>query len=82
MNFIVKEKKFRIGEIPIVFFDRHLGTTKMSLGIAVEAAVIVWLLSLRRITVPVKERIETLKHIIVDMVQKPVEKLSLRTHQG
>ncbi|MFC1606585.1 polyprenol monophosphomannose synthase [Candidatus Latescibacterota bacterium] len=33
---------FTIKEIPIVFYDREKGTSKMSFGIASEAAVMVW----------------------------------------
>ena len=37
---------FRIREIPIVFYDRTKGTSKMSFSIAWEAALIVWKLRL------------------------------------
>lgn len=40
---------FRIKEIPIVFYDRTKGTSKMSFGIAREAAWMVWKLRLLRI---------------------------------
>ena len=42
-------KGFRIKEIPIVFYDRTEGTSKMSLNIAFEAAWIVWKLRFLRI---------------------------------
>jgi len=40
---------FRLGEIPIIFTDRKLGTSKMSLRIAVEALTVVWWLRLQGI---------------------------------
>ncbi len=40
---------FRIKEIPIVFYDRTKGTSKMSFGIAREAAWMVWKLRFLRI---------------------------------
>mgnify|MGYP000899337310 CR=1 FL=1 len=39
-------KGFRIKEIPIVFYDRAKGTSKMSFHIAREAAIMVWKLRL------------------------------------
>jgi len=56
---------FRIKELPIVFVDRRLGTSKMHLNIAIEAFTIVWRLRLhsllgrlphRRAIVPVRPR--------------------------
>lgn len=53
MNFLCMEKGFRIGEIPIIFIDRHAGTSKMSKKIVREAVFMVWKLKagslLRRI---------------------------------
>jgi dolichol-phosphate mannosyltransferase len=53
MNFLCMEKGFRIGEVPIIFIDRHAGTSKMSKKIVREAVVMVWKLKagslLRRI---------------------------------
>ncbi|NMC73437.1 MAG: polyprenol monophosphomannose synthase [Geobacteraceae bacterium] len=53
MNFLCMEKGFRIGEVPIIFIDRHAGTSKMSKRIVREAVVMVWKLKagsiLRRI---------------------------------
>lgn len=42
MNFRCMEKGFRIGEVPIIFIDRHAGTSKMSKKIVREAVVMVW----------------------------------------
>jgi dolichol-phosphate mannosyltransferase len=41
-------KGFRIREIPIIFMDREVGTSKMSKRIGLEALWIVWELRLRR----------------------------------
>ena len=41
-------KGFRIREIPIIFMDREVGTSKMSKKIGLEALWIVWELKLRR----------------------------------
>jgi dolichol-phosphate mannosyltransferase len=40
---------FRLSEVPIIFTDRKLGTSKMSLRIAVEALTVVWWLRLQGI---------------------------------
>jgi dolichol-phosphate mannosyltransferase len=42
MKYRAKKKGFSIGEIPIIFVDRHAGTTKMSNAIIWEALIIVW----------------------------------------
>ena len=42
MNYHAWTRKFRIIEIPIVFVDRHAGTSKMSRRIVWEAAFLVW----------------------------------------
>ncbi|MBT0662794.1 polyprenol monophosphomannose synthase [Geobacter pelophilus] len=42
MNYRCMERGFRIGEIPIIFIDRHAGTSKMSKKIVREAVVMVW----------------------------------------
>jgi dolichol-phosphate mannosyltransferase len=47
MNFRAWRKKFRIKEIPIVFVDRHAGTSKMSKAIVREAVTLVWKLKFR-----------------------------------
>jgi dolichol-phosphate mannosyltransferase len=46
MNYRCMEKGFRIGEIPIIFIDRHAGTSKMSRKIVREAVLMVWKLKL------------------------------------
>jgi dolichol-phosphate mannosyltransferase len=47
MNFRAWKKGFRIGEVSIVFVDRHSGTSKMSKRIIWEAIYKVWLLRLK-----------------------------------
>ncbi|MBN2289240.1 MAG: polyprenol monophosphomannose synthase [Candidatus Glassbacteria bacterium] len=47
VNFKVWRKKFRIKEIPIVFVDRHSGTSKMNRRIVFEAVWMVWWLKLQ-----------------------------------
>ena len=42
MNYKVWKKGFKIKEIPIVFTDRTLGQSKMTLGIIFEAIFMVW----------------------------------------
>ncbi len=49
MNFRCWRKGFRICEIPIIFVDRHSGTSKMSRRIICEAIWIVWWLRLQRL---------------------------------
>jgi dolichol-phosphate mannosyltransferase len=46
MNYRCMEKGFRMGEIPIIFIDRHAGTSKMSKKIVREAVWMVWKLKL------------------------------------
>jgi dolichol-phosphate mannosyltransferase len=46
MNYRCHEKGYRIGEIPIIFVDRHAGTSKMSKQIVREAILMVWKLKL------------------------------------
>lgn len=46
MNYRCHEQGFRIGEIPIIFVDRHAGTSKMSKQIVREAVFMVWKLKL------------------------------------
>lgn len=46
MNYRCKEKGFRIGEVPIIFIDRHAGTSKMSKKIVREAVLMVWKLKI------------------------------------
>jgi len=42
MNYRCKEKGFRIVEVPIIFIDRHAGSSKMSRKIVCEAVFMVW----------------------------------------
>ena len=46
MNYRCMEKGFRIVEVPIIFIDRHAGSSKMSKKIVREAIVMVWKLKL------------------------------------
>jgi len=46
MNFRCVEKGFRAAEVPIIFIDRHAGTSKMSKRIVREAVLMVWKLKL------------------------------------
>ena len=46
MNYRCIEKGFKVGEIPIIFIDRHSGTSKMSKKIVREAVLMVWKLRL------------------------------------
>ncbi len=46
MNYRCMEKGFRIGEVPIIFIDRHAGTSKMSKKIVREAVLMVWKLKI------------------------------------
>jgi dolichol-phosphate mannosyltransferase len=49
LSFLCWRKGFRIREIPIVFADRHVGMSKMSRRIILEASVVVWRLFLLRL---------------------------------
>ena len=49
MNYRCMEKGFRISEIPIIFIDRHAGSSKMSGSIVREAVLMVWKLRLKTI---------------------------------
>jgi dolichol-phosphate mannosyltransferase len=46
MNFRCVEKGFRVSEVPIIFIDRHAGSSKMSKRIVREAVLMVWKLKL------------------------------------
>jgi dolichol-phosphate mannosyltransferase len=46
MHFKAWKKGFRIRELPIIFVDRHAGSSKMSRKVMMEAAWIVWKLKL------------------------------------
>lgn len=55
MNYRCVEQGFRVTEVPIIFIDRHAGTSKMSKRIVREAVLMVWKLrvgSLLRRLVP------------------------------
>ncbi|GAB4183105.1 MAG: polyprenol monophosphomannose synthase [Calditrichia bacterium] len=47
MNFKAWKRKFRIKEIPIIFYDRTVGSSKMNKKIMIEAALMVWKLKLK-----------------------------------
>jgi len=47
MNFKAWKKGFRLIEIPIIFIDRAVGTSKMSKGIIKEAVWMVWKLKIK-----------------------------------
>jgi dolichol-phosphate mannosyltransferase len=49
MKYRASKKGFSIGEIPIIFIDRHSGVSKISKAIILEALIIVWKLRLGRI---------------------------------
>lgn len=42
MHYRAWKKGFKIKEIPIIFVDRHSGTSKMSRKVMFEAAIVVW----------------------------------------
>jgi dolichol-phosphate mannosyltransferase len=46
MNFRTWKRNFRIKEIPIIFYDRTVGKSKMTRKIMVEAAFVVWRLKI------------------------------------
>jgi len=46
MNYRCVENGFRVGELPIIFIDRHAGSSKMSKKIVREAVVMVWKLKI------------------------------------
>lgn len=46
MNFRCVQRGFRVGEVPIIFIDRHAGSSKMSKKIVREAVIMVWKLKL------------------------------------
>lgn len=46
LNYRCMEKGLRIAEVPIIFIDRHAGTSKMSKKIVREAVLMVWKLKL------------------------------------
>jgi dolichol-phosphate mannosyltransferase len=47
MNYRCMERGLRITEIPIIFIDRHAGSSKMSRRIVREAVIMVWKLRLQ-----------------------------------
>jgi dolichol-phosphate mannosyltransferase len=56
MNYRCRERGLRIVEIPIIFIDRHAGTSKMSKKIVREAVVMVWKLRLGSLFSPLRRR--------------------------
>ena len=42
MNYRCVEHGFRVTEVPIIFIDRHAGSSKMSKRIVREAVLMVW----------------------------------------
>ncbi|GFO56164.1 dolichyl-phosphate beta-D-mannosyltransferase [Geomonas sp. Red276] len=46
MNFRCVERGFKVAEVPIIFIDRHAGTSKMSKKIVREAVLMVWKLKI------------------------------------
>ena len=46
MNFKAWKRGFRIKEIPIIFYDRTVGSSKMNKKIMIEAALMVWKLKI------------------------------------
>ena len=52
MNFRCVEHGFRVTEVPIIFIDRHAGTSKMSKRIVREAVLMVWKLKLGSLARP------------------------------
>ncbi|HJV34085.1 polyprenol monophosphomannose synthase [Geomonas sp.] len=42
MNYRAVERGFKVAEVPIIFIDRHAGTSKMSKKIVREAVLMVW----------------------------------------
>jgi dolichol-phosphate mannosyltransferase len=46
MNFRCVERGFKVTEVPIIFIDRHAGSSKMSKRIVREAVLMVWKLKL------------------------------------
>lgn len=49
MKFLFYKKGFRIAEIPILFIDRHAGSSKMSKAVVYESIFMVWKLKIRSI---------------------------------
>ncbi|HPD19321.1 MAG TPA: polyprenol monophosphomannose synthase, partial [Candidatus Goldiibacteriota bacterium] len=46
MHYKAWKKGFKIKEIPVIFVDRHSGTSKMSRKVMFEAAMVVWKLKM------------------------------------
>ena len=58
VNFHAWKKGFRIRELPIVFVDRHSGTSKMDRRIIIEAFWLVWKLRFRSLWGKAARRID------------------------
>jgi dolichol-phosphate mannosyltransferase len=48
MLFEAKLRRFRIGEVPIIFVERRLGQSKLSSNVLIESLIMPWRLVLRR----------------------------------
>jgi dolichol-phosphate mannosyltransferase len=46
MHYKAWKSGFKIKELPIIFVDRHAGSSKMSRKVMLEAAAVVWKLKL------------------------------------
>ncbi|HJV64965.1 MAG TPA: polyprenol monophosphomannose synthase [Geomonas sp.] len=56
MNYRAVERGFKVAEVPIIFIDRHAGTSKMSKKIVREAVLMVWKLKLGSLLRPLLGR--------------------------
>ena len=47
MLYAAKRRNFRIGEVPIIFVERRIGSSKLSSGVLVESLIMPWRLRLK-----------------------------------
>ena len=47
MLYEAKKRRFRIGEVPIIFVERRIGHSKLSSGVLIESLIMPWRLRLR-----------------------------------
>jgi dolichol-phosphate mannosyltransferase len=47
MLYEAKRRSFRIGEVPIIFVERRIGSSKLSSGVLIESLIMPWRLRLR-----------------------------------